>query len=121
LIRVLERCGEFEWRSNLATQAESGARKCRRTTSAAADACQGCNASSVGRRLKRASPREVERLDLQLPRTDPGVVGGAVHVQAHLHQQDRAPVHYVENSIDQLVIRPAVLAGDFRAAARGVL
>jgi tetratricopeptide (TPR) repeat protein len=111
MIRVLERCGEYAMAlefGTLASQApESAAEQ------------QGLHRivprlqrKLGGPPLKRAKAREVERLDLQLPRVDPSL-SVEFHVQAHLHQ-DTGPVHYVENSLINslfgLLCWPAIFA-----------
>lgn len=111
LIRVLERSGEFERALELATQAE-------KLPQSAAEQQQLLRVMPRLRRklggppIKRASPREMQRLDLQLPRTDPAIAV-EYYVQAHL-SEDEAPVHYVENSLINslfgLLCWPAIFA-----------
>jgi len=111
LIRVLERCGEFELALALATQAEQA------PESAAEQQVLLRMLPRLRRKLggppmKRASPRQMLRLDLQLPRTDLAL-SVEHYVQAHL-TQDEAPVHYVENtlinSLFGLLCWPAIFA-----------
>ena len=111
MIRVLERCGEYARALELATLAEQ-------TPESAAEQqslqrmLPRLRRKLGGPPLKRAAPRPVERLDLQLPRTDPGL-SVEFHVQAHLHE-DSGPVHYVENSLINslfgLLCWPAIFA-----------
>ncbi|VVP69329.1 Fanconi-associated nuclease 1 [Pseudomonas fluorescens] len=111
LIRVLERCAQFELALALATEAE-------RSPHSAAEHQQLLRMLPRLRRklggpaVKRPSPREMLRLDLQLPRTDP-VMSVEYCVQAHLAQAS-APVHYVENSLINslfgLLCWPAIFA-----------
>jgi len=60
----------------------------------------------------RGGTQPTLRLDLSLPRVDP-VLSVEFHVQAHLHEE-RAPVHYVENSLINslfgLLCWPAIFA-----------
>ncbi|RAI69465.1 VRR-NUC domain-containing protein [Pseudomonas fluorescens] len=110
-IRVLERCGEYERALDLATQAEQ-------SPQSAAEQQQLLRMLPRLRRklggppVKRPSAREMLRLELQLPRTDP-VMSVEFHVQAHL-TEDSAPVHYVENSLINslfgLLCWPAIFA-----------
>ncbi|WP_322616950.1 VRR-NUC domain-containing protein [Pseudomonas sp. BIC9C] len=111
LIRVLERCGEYERALELAIQAEQ-------SPQSAAEQQQLLRLLPRLRRklggppVKRPSAREMLRLELQLPRTDP-VMSVEFHVQAHL-TEDSAPVHYVENSLINslfgLLCWPAIFA-----------
>ncbi|KPU54041.1 VRR-NUC domain protein [Pseudomonas fluorescens] len=111
LIRVLERCGEYERALDLATQAEQ-------SPQSATEQQQLLRMLPRLRRklggppVKRPSAREMLRLELQLPRTDP-VMSVEFHVQAHL-TEDSAPVHYVENSLINslfgLLCWPAIFA-----------
>ncbi|WP_096511362.1 VRR-NUC domain-containing protein [Pseudomonas izuensis] len=111
LIRVLERCEEYELALELATQAEQ-------SPQSAAEHQQVLRILPRLRRklggppVKRASAREMLRLELQLPRTDP-VMSVEYYVQAHL-AEDSAPVHYVENSLVNslfgLLCWPAIFA-----------
>ncbi|MBH3443127.1 VRR-NUC domain-containing protein [Pseudomonas moraviensis] len=111
MIRVLERCGEYALALELGTLAEQAPQ------SAAEQ--QGLQRivprlrrKLGGPPLKRAKAREVERLDLHLPRSDPAR-SVEFHVQAHLHADD-GPVHYVENSLINslfgLLCWPAIFA-----------
>ena len=111
MIRVLERCGEYALALELATVAEQA------VESAAEQ--QGLQRivprlrrKLGGPPLKRVAARPVERLDLQLLRSDPGL-SVEYYVQAHLHDDD-GPVHYVENSLINslfgLLCWPAIFA-----------
>lgn len=111
MIRVLERSGEYPLALELATLAEQA------PESAAEQQGLQRILPRVRRKLggpplKRAMARPVERLDLQLPRTDPGL-SVEFYVQAHLHDDD-GPVHYVENSLINslfgLLCWPAIFA-----------
>ena len=111
MIRVLERCGEYELALDLATEAQQ-------SPQSAAEQQQLLRVVPRLRRklggpaMKRAAPREMLRLDLQLPRTDP-VMSVEYHVQEHL-SESLAPVHYVENSLINslfgLLCWPAIFA-----------
>ncbi|WP_095152222.1 VRR-NUC domain-containing protein [Pseudomonas sp. Irchel s3b5] len=111
LIRVLERCGEFQLALELATRAEQA-------PESAAEQQQLLRMLPRLRRklggppIKRASPRSMQRLDLQLPRGEPAL-SVEFHVQAHL-SEETAPVHYVENSLINslfgLLCWPAIFA-----------
>jgi hypothetical protein len=111
LIRVLERCGEFQLALEQATLAEQA-------PESAAEHQQLLRVLPRLRRklggppIKRASPRPMQRLDLQLPRSEPAL-SVEFHVQAHL-SQGMAPVHYVENSLINslfgLLCWPAIFA-----------
>ncbi|MHC8381443.1 VRR-NUC domain-containing protein [Pseudomonas sp. LB3P14] len=96
LIRVLERCGEYQLAMDLAVAVEQ-------SPESAAEQQQLLRVLPRLRRklggpvIKRVSPREMLRLDLHLPRTDPAL-SVEYYVQAHL-AEDSAPVHYVENSL----------------------
>lgn len=111
MIRVLERSGEYSLALELATLAEQA------PESAAEQ--QGLQRilprlrrKLGGPPLKRTAARPVERLDLQLPRSDPAL-SVEYYVQAHLHDDD-GPVHYVENSLINslfgLLCWPAIFA-----------
>jgi tetratricopeptide (TPR) repeat protein len=111
MIRVLERSGEYPLALELATLAEQA------PESAAEQQGLQRILPRVRRKLggpplKRATARPVERLDLQLPRSDPGL-SVEFYVQAHLHDDD-GPVHYVENSLINslfgLLCWPAIFA-----------
>ncbi|MFJ3367122.1 VRR-NUC domain-containing protein [Pseudomonas sp. NPDC086251] len=111
LIRVLERCGEYSLAMDLATHAEQA-------PESAAEQQQLLRVLPRLRRklggpaMKRSSPREMLRLDLQLPRTDLAL-SVEYYVQAHLAEES-APVHYVENSLINslfgLLCWPAIFA-----------
>ncbi|MNX67452.1 hypothetical protein D3C86_985790 [compost metagenome] len=111
MIRVLERCGEYELALDLATEAQQ-------SPQSAAEQQQLLRVLPRLRRklggpaMKRATPREMLRLDLQLPRTDP-VMSVEYYVQEHLSEES-APVHYVENSLINslfgLLCWPAIFA-----------
>jgi hypothetical protein len=111
LIRVLERCGEYELALELADLAEQS------PESAAEQQLLLRVLPRLRRKLggppmKRRSPQEMLRLDLKLPRTDP-VMSVEYHVQTHLSEES-APVHYVENglinSLFGLLCWPAIFA-----------
>ncbi|MET0951187.1 MAG: VRR-NUC domain-containing protein [Pseudomonas sp.] len=111
LIRVLERCGEYHLALDLANAAGQA-------PESAAEQQQLLRVLPRLRRklggppAKRPSPREMLRLDLQLPRADPDL-SVEFHVQAHLAEES-APVHYVENSLINslfgLLCWPAIFA-----------
>jgi hypothetical protein len=111
LIRVLERCGEYQLAMDLAVAAGQ-------SPESAAEQQQLLRVVPRLRRklggpaVKRSSPREMQRLDLQLPRTDP-TLSVEFYVQSHL-AEDSAPVHYVENSLINslfgLLCWPAIFA-----------
>ncbi|UVM53139.1 VRR-NUC domain-containing protein [Pseudomonas sp. B21-015] len=111
LIRVLERCGEFQLAMDLAAHAEQ----------APESATEHQHLLRVlprlrrklgGPPIKRPAPRAMQRLDLQLPRHDPAL-SVEYYVQAHLADES-APVHYVENSLINslfgLLCWPAIFA-----------
>jgi hypothetical protein len=111
LIRVLERCGEFQLAMDLASHAEQ----------APESAAEHQHLLRVlprlrrklgGPPIKRPAPRAMQRLDLQLPRHDPAL-SVEYYVQAHLADES-APVHYVENSLINslfgLLCWPAIFA-----------
>jgi tetratricopeptide (TPR) repeat protein len=109
MIRVLERMGEYQQALELALG---------QTAPSAAEQ-QGLSRivprlrrKLGGPPLKRPASRQVQRLDLHLPRTDPDL-SVEFHVQAHL-AEDAAPVHYVENSLINslfgLLCWPAIFA-----------
>ncbi|KII31566.1 VRR-NUC domain-containing protein [Pseudomonas fluorescens] len=111
LIRVLERCGEYELALELAARAEQA------PESAAEQQLLLRMLPRLRRKLggppmKRRSPQAMLRLDLQLPRTDP-VMSVEYYVQSHLSEES-APVHYVENglinSLFGLLCWPAIFA-----------
>jgi hypothetical protein len=111
LIRVLERCAEYALALELAVIAEL-------SPESAAEQQQLLRVLPRLRRklggppIKRAGPRVMERLDLQLPRTDLAL-SVEYYVQAHLAEES-APVHYVENSLINslfgLLCWPAIFA-----------
>ena len=111
MIRVLERCGEYQLAMDLATVAEQAPQS-------AAEQQQLLRVLPRLRRKlggppnKRPVPRAMQRLDLQLPRIDPELPV-EYYVQAHLAQES-APVHYVENSLINslfgLLCWPAIFA-----------
>ncbi|MGE8064247.1 VRR-NUC domain-containing protein [Pseudomonas sp. NPDC089569] len=111
LIRVLERCGDYEQALDMATRVEQ-------SPQSAAEQQQLLRILPRLRRkmggppLKRLSPRPMMRLDLQLPRSEP-LMSVEQYVQAHLSDAS-APVHYVENglinSLFGLLCWPAIFA-----------
>jgi tetratricopeptide (TPR) repeat protein len=111
MIRVLERIGEYALALELGEMAA-------RTPENAAESQALLRVMPRLRRklggppVPRAMAREVERLDLHLPRVDPAL-SVEYHVQAHLHDE-AAPVHYVENSLINslfgLLCWPAIFA-----------
>ncbi|WP_237885963.1 VRR-NUC domain-containing protein [Pseudomonas sp. PGPR40] len=111
LIRVLERSAEYQLALDLAAHAEQ----------APESAAEHQHLLRVlprlrrklgGPPIKRAAPRAMQRLDLQLPRHDPALSVESC-VQAHLADES-APVHYVENSLINslfgLLCWPAIFA-----------
>ncbi|MDO7897548.1 VRR-NUC domain-containing protein [Pseudomonas citrulli] len=111
MIRVLERVGEY------ALALELGEAAAQAPQSAAENQALLRIVPRLRRKLggppvPRSLAREVERLDLQLPRVDPAL-SVEYHVQAHLHEE-AAPVHYVENSLVNslfgLLCWPAIFA-----------
>ena len=111
LIRVLERCGEYQLALDLANHAEQSAQSAAEQQHLLR-VLPRLRRKLGGPPIKRSSPREMLRLDLQLPRTDPAL-SVEYHVQAHLAQES-APVHYVENSLVNslfgLLCWPAIFA-----------
>jgi tetratricopeptide (TPR) repeat protein len=111
MIRVLERCGEYAVALELGTLA-SQAPESAAEQQGLQRIVPRLQRKLGGPPLKRAKAREVERLDLHLPRVDPAL-SVEFHVQAHLHQ-DTGPVHYVENSLINslfgLLCWPAIFA-----------
>lgn len=111
MIRVLERCGEYALALELATLAEQAPESAAEQQSLQR-MLPRLRRKLGGPPLKRETPRPVERLDLQLPRTDPAL-SVEFYVQAHLHE-DSGPVHYVENSLINslfgLLCWPAIFA-----------
>lgn len=111
LIRVLERCGEYALALELATVAgqapESAAEQQKLLR-----VLPRLRRKLGGPPIKRASARAMQRLDLQLPRSDLGL-SVEYYVQAHLAEA-AAPVHYVENSLINslfgLLCWPAIFA-----------
>ncbi|MFS2068007.1 VRR-NUC domain-containing protein [Pseudomonas sp. CT11-2] len=111
LIRVLERCGEFQLAMDLASHAEQ-------TPESATEhqhllrVLPRLRRKLGGPPIKRPAPRPMQRLDLQLPRHDPAL-SVEYYVQAHL-ADEAAPVHYVENSLINslfgLLCWPAIFA-----------
>jgi len=111
MIRVLERIGEY------ALALELGEAAAQSPQSAAERQALLRIVPRLRRKLggppvPRPIAREVERLDLHLPRVDPALPVEYC-VQAHLHD-DAAPVHYVENSLVNslfgLLCWPAIFA-----------
>lgn len=111
LIRVLERCGEYQLALHLATHAEQSPESATEHQHVLR-VLPRLRRKLGGPAMKRSSPREMLRLDLHLPRTDPAL-SVEFHVQAHL-AEDSAPVHYVENSLINslfgLLCWPAIFA-----------
>lgn len=111
LIRVLERSGEYPLAMELACHAEQ-------SPESAAEQQQLLRVLPRLRRklggpaMPRTVARDMLRLDLNLPRTDPAL-SVELHVQAHLDEA-QAPVHYVENglinSLFGLLCWPAIFA-----------
>jgi len=111
LIRVLERCGDYQLALDLATLAEQSPQSASEHQHLLR-VLPRLRRKLGGPALKRSAPRPMERLDLQLPRTDLALsVEG--YVQAHL-AEELAPVHYVENSLINslfgLLCWPAIFA-----------
>jgi tetratricopeptide (TPR) repeat protein len=111
MIRVLERIGEY------ALALELGETAAQAPQSAAEHQALLRIVPRLRRKLggppvARAVARQVERLDLHLPRVDP-TLSVEYYVQAHLHDE-AAPVHYVENSLVNslfgLLCWPAIFA-----------
>ncbi|MHC8344130.1 VRR-NUC domain-containing protein [Pseudomonas sp. RT6P73] len=111
LIRVLERCGEYQLALHLATHAEQSPESATEHQHVLR-VLPRLRRKLGGPAMKRPSPREMLRLDLQLPRTDLAL-SVEFYVQAHL-AEDSAPVHYVENSLINslfgLLCWPAIFA-----------
>ena len=111
LIRVLERRAEYSLAMALASHAEQ-------CPESAAEQQQLLRVLPRLRRklggpaMPRTVAREMLRLDLSLPRSDPAL-SVEQYVQAHL-DEERAPVHYVENSLINslfgLLCWPAIFA-----------
>ncbi|KQW28476.1 MULTISPECIES: VRR-NUC domain-containing protein [Pseudomonas] len=111
MVRVLERIGEYALaleQGEAAMQAPQSAAE----TQALLRIVPRLRRKLGGPPVPRSLAREVERLELQLPRVDP-TLSVEYHVQAHLHD-DTAPVHYVENSLINslfgLLCWPAIFA-----------
>jgi tetratricopeptide (TPR) repeat protein len=111
MIRVLERIGEYALALELgetAAQAPQSAAE----HQALLRIVPRLRRKMGGPPVARAVAREVERLDLHLPRVDP-TLSVEYYVQAHLHDA-AAPVHYVENSLVNslfgLLCWPAIFA-----------
>ncbi|QEO78737.1 VRR-NUC domain-containing protein [Pseudomonas brassicacearum] len=111
MVRVLERIGEYALALELgevAMQAPQSAAE----TQALLRIVPRLRRKLGGPPVPRSLAREVERLELQLPRVDP-TLSVEYHVQAHLHDEI-APVHYVENSLINslfgLLCWPAIFA-----------
>lgn len=111
MIRVLERIGEYTLALELAetaVQSPQSAAECQ----ALLRIVPRLRRKLGGPPVPRAVAREVERLDLHLPRVDP-MLSVEYCVQAHLHEE-AAPVHYVENSLVNslfgLLCWPAIFA-----------
>ncbi|MHC8326896.1 VRR-NUC domain-containing protein [Pseudomonas sp. LB1P83] len=111
LIRVLERCGEYQLALHLAEHAEQSPESASEHQHVLR-VLPRLRRKLGGPAMKRPSPREMLRLDLQLPRTDLAL-SVEFYVQAHL-AEDSAPVHYVENSLINslfgLLCWPAIFA-----------
>ncbi|KAF2395145.1 VRR-NUC domain-containing protein [Pseudomonas frederiksbergensis] len=111
LIRVLERCGEYALALELAAFAEQSPESATEQQKLLR-VLPRLRRKLGGPPMKRAAPRAMERLDLQLPRTDLAL-SVEYYVQAHL-AEDAAPVHYVENSLINslfgLLCWPAIFA-----------
>nr|WP_256597515.1 VRR-NUC domain-containing protein [Pseudomonas sp. 31-12] len=111
LIRVLERCGEYQLALHLAMHAEQSPESATEHQHLLR-VLPRLRRKLGGPAMKRPSPREMLRLDLQLPRTDLAL-SVEYYVQAHL-AEDSAPVHYVENSLINslfgLLCWPAIFA-----------
>ncbi|MDB6442449.1 MULTISPECIES: VRR-NUC domain-containing protein [Pseudomonas] len=111
MIRVLERIGEYALALALSEEA-AGAPQDAAEAQALLRIVPRLRRKLGGPPVPRMLAREVERLDLQLPRIDP-TLSVEYHVQAHLHDE-AAPVHYVENSLINslfgLLCWPAIFA-----------
>jgi tetratricopeptide (TPR) repeat protein len=111
LIRVLERCGEYQLALHLAEHAEQSPESATEHQHVLR-VLPRLRRKLGGPAMKRPSPREMLRLDLQLSRTDLAL-SVEFYVQAHL-AEDSAPVHYVENSLINslfgLLCWPAIFA-----------
>ena len=111
MIRVLERIGEYALALELGEAAVQSPQSAAETQ-ALLRIVPRLRRKLGGPPVARAMAREMERLDLQLPRVDPAL-SVEYHVQAHLHDE-AAPVHYVENSLINslfgLLCWPAIFA-----------
>jgi tetratricopeptide (TPR) repeat protein len=111
MIRVLERIGEHALALELGEAASQSPQNAAETQ-ALLRILPRLRRKLGGPPIPRAMAREVQRLDLHLPRVDP-TVSVEYHVQAHLHDE-AAPVHYVENSLINslfgLLCWPAIFA-----------
>lgn len=111
MIRVLERIGEYDLALALSEEAARAPQDAAETQ-ALLRIVPRLRRKLGGPPVPRLLAREVERLDLQLPRIDP-TLSVEYHVQAHLHDE-AAPVHYVENSLINslfgLLCWPAIFA-----------
>ncbi len=111
MIRVLERMGEYALALELGEMAAQSPQSAAETQ-ALLRIVPRLRRKLGGPAVRRAMARDVERLDLHLRRVDPSL-SVEYHVQAHLHDE-RAPVHYVENSLVNslfgLLCWPAIFA-----------
>jgi hypothetical protein len=111
MIRVLERIGEHALALELGEAASQSPQNAAETQ-ALLRILPRLRRKLGGPPIPRAMAREVQRLDLHLPRVDPAL-SVEYHVQAHLHDES-APVHYVENSLINslfgLLCWPAIFA-----------
>lgn len=111
MIRVLERCGEYQLALDLACMAEQSPQNAAEQQHLLR-VLPRLRRKLGGPAVKRVAPREMLRLDLQLSRIDP-LLSVEDHVQAHLGEES-APVHYVENSLINslfgLLCWPAIFA-----------
>nr|WP_314533859.1 VRR-NUC domain-containing protein [uncultured Pseudomonas sp.] len=116
LIRVLERCAEYQLALDLALHAQHAPESATEQQHLLR-VLPRLRRKLGGPPIKRAAPRQMLRLDLQLPKVDPALSAHALsverYVQAHL-AQETAPVHYVENSLINslfgLLCWPAIFA-----------
>ncbi|WP_053187733.1 VRR-NUC domain-containing protein [Pseudomonas thivervalensis] len=111
MVRVLERIGDYALALELG-EAAAQAPQCAAETQALLRIVPRLRRKLGGPPVPRTMAREVERLELHLPRVDPAL-SVEYHVQAHLHDE-AAPVHYVENSLINslfgLLCWPAIFA-----------
>ncbi|WP_210638678.1 VRR-NUC domain-containing protein [Pseudomonas sp. Tri1] len=111
MIRVLERVGEYALALELGETAAQSPQSAAETQ-ALLRILPRLRRKLGGPPVPRAMAREMERLDLRLPRVDPAL-SVEYYVQAHLHDET-APVHYVENSLINslfgLLCWPAIFA-----------